>query len=193
MNNVPGKSGIIIVDHGSRRPESNDMLLEVAALFAKRFAEDFDVVEPAHMELCMPDIAAAYDRCVERGATQITLLPFFLAKGKHWTRDIPSLTNQAASRHPGTTYRIAEPLGIDELILDLLRKRADATDQPTVNAGESDPRLAAEAEESRRRVQCATCPFEVQPDGGIIILPASGVSRDDLADRTHRARMAASA
>jgi sirohydrochlorin ferrochelatase len=176
------KQGIIIVDHGSRRPQSNDMLEHVAGLFAERFSDDFDIVEPAHMELAMPDIAAAYARCVERGAMRITLLPFFLAQGKHWTKDIPSLTSQAAEQHPGTRYTIAEPLGVDDLILDLLRKRADAEGQPVLASGEADPRLA-EVEPSKRRVQCATCPFKVTADGQVVVRPESGVNLADLASR----------
>ncbi|MEL7088927.1 MAG: CbiX/SirB N-terminal domain-containing protein, partial [Planctomycetota bacterium] len=82
-------TGVIICDHGSRRAQSNDSLKEVAKLFAARFADQLPeaVVEPAHMELAMPDIAAAYGSCVERGANHIVILPFFLARGKHWTRD----------------------------------------------------------------------------------------------------------
>ena len=53
------KSGIVIVDHGSRRDESNAMLEEVARLFGERFRERFEIVEPAHMELAEPSIAAA--------------------------------------------------------------------------------------------------------------------------------------
>src|SRR5437016_6117006 len=65
------KNGIIIVDHGSRREESNQMLEEVADLFAQRFVELYEVVEPAHMEIAEPSIATAYAKCVERGATRI--------------------------------------------------------------------------------------------------------------------------
>ena len=43
------KSGIIIVDHGSRLGPSNQLLEEVAAAFARRFAEQHEMVEPAHM------------------------------------------------------------------------------------------------------------------------------------------------
>ena len=176
-------TGIIIVDHGSRRPESNEMLEEVAAAFATRFAGDCGIVEPAHMELAMPDIAAAYGRCVERGARHVVLVPFFLAKGKHWTRDIPSLTSQAAEAYPGTTYALAEPLLLDDLILDLLKKRFDTVgEQPTVAAGEEDPRVAG-VTPTDRRVQCATCPFRVEADGTIVIRPASGVTIDELARR----------
>ena len=115
--------GIIIVDHGSRRDESNRMLEQVAALFAERFSRTFDVVEPAHMELAEPSIATAYARCVARGATRVIVCPFFLGPGKHWTSDIPRLTLEAARQHPQTTYHVAQPLGIDDLILELLAKR----------------------------------------------------------------------
>jgi len=118
------KPGIIIVDHGSRRVESNQLLEEVSAAFARRFAEKFGIVEPAHMELAEPSIGSAYARCVERGATRVVVVPFFLGPGKHWTQDIPRLTADAAARFPGTTYHVSPTLGIDDLILDLLEKRA---------------------------------------------------------------------
>ena len=44
-------------------------LEEVARVFASRFT-DTPIVEAAHMELAMPDIAAAYAACVARGATR---------------------------------------------------------------------------------------------------------------------------
>ena len=116
--------GVVIVDHGSRRPQSNQMLEEVARLFAERFAQRYEIVEPAHMELCEPSIATAYGRCVRRGATHVVVCPFVLGPGKHWTSDIPALTAAAAAEFPGTQYHVAQTLGLDDLILELLNKRA---------------------------------------------------------------------
>jgi sirohydrochlorin ferrochelatase len=117
------KSGIVIVDHGSRRDESNAMLEEVARLFGERFRETYEIVEPAHMELAEPSIATAYARCVARGATRVIVCPFFLGPGKHWTGDIPRITADAAVQYPQTEYHVTMPLGIDDLILELLAKR----------------------------------------------------------------------
>src|SRR3954470_17217288 len=117
------KTGIIIVDHGSRREESNRMLEGVAEAFARRFEERYEVVEPAHMELAEPSIATAFARCVARGATRVVVCPFFLGPGKHWTGDIPRLAAEAAAQHPGAAYHVTMPLGIDDLILELLEKR----------------------------------------------------------------------
>lgn len=118
------QTGIIIVDHGSRRDESNKMLEQVAELFGRRFRQKYDIVEPAHMEIAEPSIATAYARCAQRGADRIVVIPFFLGPGKHWTQDIPRLTADAARQFPATAYHVSPTLGIDDLILDLLEKRA---------------------------------------------------------------------
>ena len=169
-------TGVIICDHGSRRAQSNDSLNDVAKRFAARFDDQCQIVEPAHMELAPPDISAAYAACVEKGASHIVVLPLFLAQGKHWTRDIPSLTSQAAAAFPSTTYQIAEPLGIDDLLLDLLKKRFDAGDQPVLKGGETDPRLL-EVPATQRRMQCGVCPFQLDRETGVVtIKPESGLA-----------------
>jgi sirohydrochlorin ferrochelatase len=163
-------TGIIIVDHGSRRDASNKMLEQVAELFSQRFTEKYDIVEPAHMELAEPSIASAYDRCVARGATAVIVCPFFLGPGKHWTSDIPRLTADAATKYPNTRYHVAQTLGIDDLILDLLDKRAShcvdhglSCDvcRGTLRSGEpgiSEP-PAKQVEHKGNPVLCGTCPF----------------------------------
>jgi len=178
------QNGIIIVDHGSRRAESNRMLEEVAALFARRFQALYDIVEPAHMEIAEPSIASAYARCVERGATKVVVTPFFLGPGKHWTGDIPRLAAEAARNHPGTTYHVTMPLGIDDLILDLLNKRIQfcanheytcESCRGTVRSGEPGVVAAVTAAVDQGHGaaapagngQCSSCPFTVQADGTI--------------------------
>jgi sirohydrochlorin ferrochelatase len=165
------KTGIIIVDHGSRRAQSNELLEEVAAQFGRRFAERYDIVEPAHMELAEPSIATAYAACVKRGATRIVVCPFFLGPGKHWTGDIPRLTREAAADHPGTTYHVTMPLGLDELILDLLAKRVGFCAEHaflcdscrgTIRSGEMDvpmPESAPHAAHNGSPTTCSTCPY----------------------------------
>ncbi|MCS7032550.1 MAG: cobalamin biosynthesis protein CbiX [Phycisphaerae bacterium] len=116
--------GVILVDHGSKLAASNELLEETARQFAGRYGQQFPIVEPAHMELAEPSIATAYARCVARGADRIIVLPFFLGPGRHWTSDIPRLAAAAATQHPHTRHAVAPPLGVDDLILELLARRA---------------------------------------------------------------------
>ncbi len=124
MPEITSDTGIVIVDHGSRRAEANDMLVHVAEAFAKHTGAQ--IVEPAHMELAPPDIAAAFDNCVARGARHVVICLYFLSPGRHSREDIPTLAAEAAARHPGVTWSITQPLGIDPRIADLMHDRIRA-------------------------------------------------------------------
>jgi sirohydrochlorin ferrochelatase len=113
--------GVILVDHGSRRDESNVMLLDVVRQFAE--ITGLPIVEPAHMELAEPTIATAFARCVEGGATTIVVFPYFLLPGRHWNEDIPRLARQAASKYPGIRYIVTAPFGLHPLMSEIICQR----------------------------------------------------------------------
>lgn len=113
--------GLIVVDHGSRRAESNAMLEQMVVQVAE--AVPYDIVEPAHMELAEPSIAAAFDACVARGARTVVVSPYFLLPGRHWRQDIPALVEEAAARHPGVTYLVAAPFGLHPLMAEVVDAR----------------------------------------------------------------------
>lgn len=104
------QTAVIIVDHGSRRSESNAMLKVAAERFATNSA--YTIVEPAHMELAEPSIASAFERCVQRGANRVIVFPYFLSPGRHWTEDIPRLTAEAARRFPDVEWLVTAPFGL---------------------------------------------------------------------------------
>lgn len=115
--------GIVIVDHGSKRAASNEMLERFVASFIE--ANDYPIVEPAHMELAEPSIAAAFGRCVERGATRVVICPYFLSPGKHWHTDIPALAKSAARDHPGVSYVVTAPIGLHPMMREVVASRID--------------------------------------------------------------------
>ena len=112
---------IILVDHGSRREQSNRLMLE--AVSAYRQFSDWSIVEPAHMELAEPSMATAFGRCVRQGADWVIVFPYFLGSGRHSTEDIPRLAVEAAARYPGLRYRVASPLGLHPLLLQVIDAR----------------------------------------------------------------------
>ncbi|XP_054791299.1 sirohydrochlorin ferrochelatase, chloroplastic-like [Prosopis cineraria] len=139
--------GVIIVDHGSRRKESNLMLNEFVEMFKHKTG--YEIVEPAHMELAEPSIAGAFKSCIQQGARRIIVSPFFLFPGRHWHQDIPSLTAEAAKDHPGVSYIITAPLGLHQLLVDVvddrikhcLRHVAGDADECSICAGTGKCRL----------------------------------------------------
>lgn len=117
----PMRVGVVVVDHGSRRAESNALLHDVAALFQR--VSGMPIVEPAHMELAEPSIAQAFARCVQRGADMVVVFPYFLSPGRHWTLDIPRLAAEAAVAYPTVRYQVTSPLGLHELMAEVMGER----------------------------------------------------------------------
>src|SRR5260370_27371179 len=96
--------GVLVVGHGSRREEANEDVREAARRIAERGR--FALVEAAFLEIEHPDISEGFTRLVERGAREITVHPYFLSPGRHTRGDIPVKVREAASHHPGVSYRI---------------------------------------------------------------------------------------
>ena len=114
--------GVILVDHGSRRAESNAMLLQVVAEFERQMPQ-YSIVEPAHMELAEPDIATAFGNCVTRGARRVVVFPYFLLPGRHWSQDIPDLVSAAAENHAGVEWLVTAPIGIHSMMAAIIDDR----------------------------------------------------------------------
>ncbi len=117
------ETGVIIVDHGSRRSESNEMLLDIVAAF--RESNDYLAVEPAHMELTEPSLKQAFTRLVQQGSKLVVIHPYFLLPGRHWDEDIPTLAAEAAAEHPDILYRITAPLGAHPLLGKIIMQRIE--------------------------------------------------------------------
>lgn len=117
----PATTGLVIVDHGSRRAESNRMLEELVDRF--RQVTEYRIVQPAHMELAEPTLGQAFDRCVRDGARRVVVCPYFLLPGRHWDQDIPRLAREAAARHPGVPYLVTAPIGLHPLMLQVVESR----------------------------------------------------------------------
>lgn len=128
----PPTTGIVVVDHGSRRTESNETLLKAVAAF--QAAAAWPIVEPAHMELAEPTIAQAFARCVEQGAQRVVVFPYFLSPGRHWSEDIPRLAAEASSQCGGVEYLVTAPLGLHPLIPQIIGDRIEHCLRHAANA-----------------------------------------------------------
>lgn len=117
------KRAILLVDHGSRRPEANQQLEELAEILRARLPE-LDIAT-AHLEIEAPDIAQGLDARVAAGAEDVTLLPYFLAPGRHSRFDLPQALEAARARHPGIRFRLAQPLGLHAGVIDAVVARID--------------------------------------------------------------------
>ncbi len=123
ISNLKLSDGVVIVDHGSRRAQSNEMLHQFVDLYKQKTGHS--IVEAAHMELAEPSISHAFDRCVEQGAKRVIICPYFFFPGRHWDRDIPALASKAAEKHVGIPYVVTAPIGLHELMVQVMKDRME--------------------------------------------------------------------
>lgn len=114
---------LLLIAHGSRRAESNE---EVRALAVNLSAltQNFDSVTCAFLELAEPSIPDGIEACVQQGASEIVILPYFLSAGRHVAEDIPALVQPKQAQYPELKIELRSYLGaasaLPELILNLV-------------------------------------------------------------------------
>ena len=62
---------------------------------------------------------------MERGATWVLVIPYFLHTGLHIRLDIPEMMQAEAAKYPGLRLQLGGNLGYDDILVDLVRKRID--------------------------------------------------------------------
>jgi len=120
------ETAVLLIAHGSRHAPANDDLHRMVARIAER--GDYRIVEPAFLELAEPDIASGGSRCVDRGASRVLMVPYFLSSGVHLLRDLTAARDDLKRRHPSVEFRLGPPLGPDPLLDKLVADRVRQLD-----------------------------------------------------------------
>lgn len=111
---------LLLIAHGSRRQASNEEVETLAKVLAKSPESNGKIVECAFLELANPSIPQGVSACVQKGATCIVVLPYFLSAGRHVIVDIPAELEKAREMHPQVEIKIAPYLGSANEVGDIL-------------------------------------------------------------------------
>jgi sirohydrochlorin ferrochelatase len=114
--------GIAIFAHGSSVESANDAVREVADRVSS--LGGFELVETAFLEGGSPDLAVAVRRLIDRGASRILVVPYFLTLGLHLQRDLPRIVAEISSIEPSVEIQIAPPLDGHPAMAQALVERA---------------------------------------------------------------------
>ncbi|QXJ30135.1 Sirohydrochlorin cobaltochelatase CbiX(small) [Saccharolobus shibatae B12] len=121
--------GVLLVLHGSKIPEWKD----VGIKYAEYLSRYFKLVEFGFLEFNKPTLSEALSNLLAKGADKIVVVPLLFATGTHFKRDIPRLLgidgDEKKIQYMGKKIEIiiADPLGFDEKIGEVLVKRVNET------------------------------------------------------------------
>ncbi|MGI8315596.1 sirohydrochlorin chelatase [Halobacillus mangrovi] len=114
---------VLYVGHGSRMKEAADEAIHFIMKAMKLV--DTPIQEYCFLELSKSDIKEGVNKCVQRGATSIAVVPVLLLTAAHAKVDIPHTLNKVVKRHPDVKFTYGQPLGVQEKIIDALIERIE--------------------------------------------------------------------
>jgi sirohydrochlorin ferrochelatase len=120
------QSATLIVGHGSQDPQGTQEFLRLVELFHQH--DPAQIVECGFLEFAQPTIQEGLDRCVERGAGSIVVLPGVLMAAGHAKNDIPSEVQAARRRHPGIIIHQGRHFHLHPKILQLCTMKIEAAE-----------------------------------------------------------------
>jgi len=115
---------LIVAAHGTGKREVDRDVEDVVELIRGRGV--IPVVEFGFLEAASPTILEAMRYCIQRGARQIVVVPYFLSDGVHASIDLGDVLSEAAEVHPEVEIRVGENLGRSTMIEDVIRERVRA-------------------------------------------------------------------
>ena len=114
-------TALLLIAHGSRRAEANADAHTMAELLTARGPSP---CLAAFLELASPTIPEGARQCLDRGASRIVLLPFFLSAGMHVTRDLQDWCVRLGQEYPQIQFLLAPPIGCHPLVVEVLAHQA---------------------------------------------------------------------
>jgi sirohydrochlorin cobaltochelatase len=118
---MSGDPAIILLAHGSSDPRW-------CGTFEKLAGPTLHSVPGsriAYMELAEPSIDAVVSEGVAEGKRDFTIVPLFLAAGRHLRKDVPGMITELEKTH-GVTISLAAPIGenpqLGDAICDVVRQ-----------------------------------------------------------------------
>lgn len=151
---------ILYVAHGTR--------VEIGEEKSRQFIRNIQKIMPnvmqeiAFIEICAPTIPQGLEKCIEAGATRVTVIPILLFSAQHNKKDIPLLVSNIEEKYPHIDIMIKQAIGIQKLLIETVCQQIErmsdfkATQYILVSRGSSDPSIELQFAEIANRVKFRT-------------------------------------
>ncbi len=112
--------GVLILAHGSREKQTEKTFEAVVNMARQKVQKPLMI---AYMEFSEQNIRKGLEQLAAQGVKNIRVVPYFLFSGIHIREDIPRELAEYTSRHPEITVTMADTLGADPRLADILVDR----------------------------------------------------------------------
>ena len=103
------ESALVLFAHGSRDPKWAEPFKAIQALIRAQAPDT--PVELAFLELMQPDIQECLGVLAKQGVKRVSVVPIFLAAGRHLREDLPALIAPIQNQFPDLVINVSTPIG----------------------------------------------------------------------------------
>jgi len=103
--------GFLLIAHGSKKTESKEEIIRLTQTLREMLEGQYDLVSAAFLQQASPSAPEKMQEFIDRGITEILIVPYLLATGQHVARDIPQMVEETRNRHPELAIRITPHIG----------------------------------------------------------------------------------
>jgi sirohydrochlorin ferrochelatase len=123
-----GKSamtGILILAHGSRQSETENTLQKIIEMVKEELKSDLNtnLIEYAFLQFSDNNLETGLKKLVDRGVTEIKVIPYFLFAGVHILEDIPAEIDEFLKEYPNVKINFGQTLGADKRLAQIVVDR----------------------------------------------------------------------
>lgn len=115
---------VLFVGHGSRLAEGNEEVRRFVEQMQPTFADDL-LVETCFLEFESPNIQQGIETCVNKGATEINVIPIILLHAGHSKLHIPAEIIEGIEKYPNVTFTYGQTISIHPQVQDILIDRLE--------------------------------------------------------------------
>lgn len=116
---------LVIVAHGSRREASNEEVRQFSKQVFASLKDEYPLMNTGFLELADPLIPESIIACIEKGATVVKVLPYFLSAGRHVQEDVPVEVEKVRVLYPHVDIEILSYVGglqsLSSLVTDYVK------------------------------------------------------------------------
>lgn len=115
---------VLFVGHGSRLEAGN----EEVRIFVDKMRETMEgslLIETCFLEFASPAISQGIDNCINRGATEVIVIPIILLHAGHSKLHIPAEIEDGKTKYPHVQFTYGQTIGVHEEVLSILTDRLE--------------------------------------------------------------------
>ena len=116
------KTGLLVLGHGSKAAEADEIFATIVDHV--REISGFEHVAMGSLQLSRPTFAEGVQTLLEKGVQEMVIMPMFIFRGNHVKFDIPEELDNLRKAHPDVRFVMAEPIGADARLADIIEERA---------------------------------------------------------------------